>query len=92
MDGWRRVSDTEAATKRYEDMRHFMHDPRTVTTMATDQGLIDRANAAWKRRCATPHISGGPDGHRQEFLAGYYAREAELTESDGADEAAAISR
>lgn len=33
MDGWRRVSDTEAATGRYEDMRHFMHDPRTVTDM-----------------------------------------------------------
>jgi hypothetical protein len=28
MDGWRRVSDTEAATGRYEGMRHFMHDPR----------------------------------------------------------------
>ena len=28
MDGWRRISDTEAATERYEDMRHFMHDPR----------------------------------------------------------------
>ena len=27
MDGWWRVSDTEAATMRYEDMRHFMHDP-----------------------------------------------------------------
>ena len=27
MDGWRRVSDTEAANGRYEDMRHFMHDP-----------------------------------------------------------------
>jgi len=27
MDGWRRISDTEAATMRYEDMRHFMHDP-----------------------------------------------------------------
>ena len=27
MDGWLRVSDTEAATMRYEDMRHFMHDP-----------------------------------------------------------------
>ena len=28
MDGWRRVSDTEAARVRYEGMRHFMHDPR----------------------------------------------------------------
>jgi len=27
MGGWRRVSDTEAARERYEDMRHFMHDP-----------------------------------------------------------------
>ena len=27
MDGWRRISDTEAANGRYEDMRHFMHDP-----------------------------------------------------------------
>jgi len=27
MGGWRRVSDTEAANERYEDMRHFMHDP-----------------------------------------------------------------
>jgi len=27
MDGWRRVSDTEAANGRYEDMRHFMTDP-----------------------------------------------------------------
>ena len=27
MDGWRRISDTEAAYERYVDMRHFMHDP-----------------------------------------------------------------
>ena len=27
MGGWRRISDTEAATMRYEGMRHFMHDP-----------------------------------------------------------------
>ena len=27
MDGWRRISDTEAANERYVDMRHFMHDP-----------------------------------------------------------------
>ena len=38
MLGWRRVSDTEAANERYEDMRHFMHDPRTVTDMATVNG------------------------------------------------------
>ena len=92
MGGWRRVSDTEAALGRYGGMRHFMHDPRTVTTMATDQGLIDRANAAWKRHCAAPRISGGPDGHKSEFMAGYYAREAELSESDGTDETASISR
>lgn len=27
-DGWQPVTDTEAANERYEDMRHFMHDPR----------------------------------------------------------------
>jgi hypothetical protein len=26
--GWRPVTDTEAANERYEDMRHFMSDPR----------------------------------------------------------------
>jgi hypothetical protein len=92
MGGWRRISDTEAANKRYEDMHHFMHDPRTVTDMATDQGLIDRANAAWERHNAGPRISGGPDGHKREFIAGYYAREAELSQSDGTDEAVAAER
>jgi len=36
MGGWRRVSDTEAANERYEAMRHFMHDPRTVTDMPAE--------------------------------------------------------
>jgi hypothetical protein len=26
--GWQPITDTEAATERYEDMRHFMTDPR----------------------------------------------------------------
>jgi hypothetical protein len=93
MGGWRRISDTEAATERYEGMRHFMHDPRTVTTM--DQELIDRATAAWEKHNAARRFSGGPDALRREFIAGYCAREDERVQiyhPDDTDEAASISR
>ena len=33
VNGWQRISDTEAATKRYEDMRHFMHDPADLADL-----------------------------------------------------------
>jgi hypothetical protein len=33
MGGWQPVTDADAAAERYEDMRHFMTDPRTVMGM-----------------------------------------------------------
>jgi hypothetical protein len=41
MGGWRRISDTEAATERYEGMRHFMHDPdEDGEVMPSDPGSL----------------------------------------------------
>lgn len=51
--------------------------------MTLDQELIRRAAAAWERHSAGPRISGGHDGDRREFVAGYCAREAELRDSAG---------
>jgi hypothetical protein len=45
MDGWRRISDTEAATERYEGMRHFMHDPREITCPLCGDPLANLAAA-----------------------------------------------
>jgi len=50
MDDWQRISDTEAARVRYEDVRHFMHDPRTVAVMidaARDPEIVDLVTQAY---------------------------------------------
>ena len=55
--GWLPVTDTEAANERYEDMRHFMTDPRE-----THRRRVAAALAAWRpgqlcARCGQPITS-----------------------------------
>jgi hypothetical protein len=60
MGGWQPVTDTDAATERYEDMRHFMTDPRTVTGMADrEQGALGEMTVRGGNGAAGATMGGG---------------------------------
>jgi hypothetical protein len=96
MDGWRRITDTEAANERYEGMRHFMHDPNEdgpVRISAGDRVQVkpdSYGGAAGAGTVAAVHgesVFVDLDSGRQ--YVPYWAQELDELGSDGTDEAEA---
>ena len=81
MGGWLRISDTEAANERYEDMRHFMHDPRTVAAMDKPDDMAPEVTVI-----PSGSLSAGD---RVQLRAEGVIHSTHATITDGTDEAEA---